>query len=70
MSVSGKIFGLNGPIVTVKGNLGFQMSEMVHVGEKRLVGEVIGLTKEQATIQVFEETTGLRPGEWVEGADR
>ena len=70
MSVSGKIFGINGPIVTVKGNLGFQMSEMVHVGEKRLVGEVIGLTKEQATIQVFEETTGLRPGEWVEGAGK
>ncbi len=46
------------------------MSEMVYVGEHRLVGEVIGLTKEQTTIQVFEETTGLRPGELVEGAGR
>ena len=70
MNVSGKIYGINGPIVTIKGNLGFKMSEMVYVGESRLVGEVIGLTKGQTTIQVFEETTGLRPGELVEGAGR
>ena len=62
MNVSGKIYGINGPIVTIKGNLGFKMSEMVYVGESRLVGEVIGLTKGQTTIQVFEETTGLLPG--------
>ncbi len=70
MSVTGTIFGINGPIVTIKGNLGFTMSEMVYVGEKRLVGEVIGLTKAQTTIQVFEETTGLHPGELVEGAGK
>ncbi|TGY98093.1 V-type ATP synthase subunit A [Petralouisia muris] len=70
MNVTGKIYGINGPIITILGNLGFKMSEMVYVGEHRLVGEVIGLTKEQTTIQVFEETTGLRPGELVEGAGR
>ncbi|MCI8681802.1 MAG: V-type ATP synthase subunit A [Lachnospiraceae bacterium] len=70
MNVTGKIYGINGPIVTILGNLGFKMSEMVYVGEHRLVGEVIGLTKEQTTIQVFEETTGLKPGELVEGAGR
>lgn len=70
MNVTGNIYGINGPIITIKGNLGFKMSEMVYVGEHRLVGEVIGLTKEQTTIQVFEETTGLRPGEQVEGAGR
>ncbi len=70
MNVTGNIYGINGPIITVKGNLGFKMSEMVYVGEHRLVGEVIGLTKEQTTIQVFEETTGLKPGERVEGAGR
>ena len=70
MNVTGRIYGINGPIVTILGNLGFKMSEMVYVGEHRLVGEVIGLTKEQTTIQVFEETTGLRPGELVEGAGR
>ena len=70
MNVTGNIYGINGPIITIRGNLGFKMSEMVYVGEHRLVGEVIGLTKEQTTIQVFEETTGLKPGERVEGAGR
>ena len=70
MSVSGNIYGINGPIITIKGNLGFKMSEMVYVGKDRLVGEVIGLNKEETTIQVFEETTGLRPGELVEGAGK
>lgn len=68
MSVTGNIYGINGPIITIKGNLGFQMSEMVYVGEQRLVGEVIALNKQETVIQVFEETTGLRPGETVEGA--
>lgn len=70
MKIIGKIYGINGPIVTMRGNLGFMMSEMVYVGEKRLVGEVIALTKEVTTVQVFEETTGLKPGENVEGAGR
>lgn len=61
----GKIYGINGPIVYLKGNLDFKMSEMVLVGKQRLVGEVIGLTRETTTIQVFEETTGLYPGEEV-----
>lgn len=68
MGITGTIYGINGPIVVVRGNLGFQMNEMVYVGEKRLIGEVIGLTREQTTIQVYEETGGLYPGESVEGA--
>lgn len=68
MSARGKIYGINGPIVTLEGNQGFSMSEMVYVGQRRLVGEVIGLSRKETTIQVFEETTGLRPGEPVEGA--
>ncbi len=67
MGVTGKIYGINGPVVSILGNLGFQMNEMVYVGETRLVGEVIGLTKEKTTIQVYEETSGLKPGETVEG---
>ena len=68
MGTVGKIYGINGPVISLKGNLGFKMSEMVYVGEKRLIGEVIGLTREKTTIQVYEETTGLHPGEVVEGA--
>ena len=41
------------------------MSEMVYVGEQKLVGEVIALDKDMTTVQVYEETTGLRPGEEV-----
>ena len=41
------------------------MSEMVHVGEEHLVGEVISLKKDTTTVQVFEETSGLKPGETV-----
>ncbi len=68
MGTVGKIYGINGPVISLKGNLGFKMSEMVYVGENRLIGEVIGLTREKTTIQVYEETTGLHPGEVVEGA--
>jgi V/A-type H+-transporting ATPase subunit A len=67
MGICGRIYGINGPVISVKGNLGFRMNEMVYVGKSRLVGEVIGLTKEETTIQVYEETSGLFPGEPVEG---
>ena len=68
MSRTGIIYGINGPVVYLKGTTGFKMSEMVYVGEERLVGEVIGLTKDTTTIQVFEETTGLKPGASVEAS--
>ncbi|HIX77249.1 MAG TPA: V-type ATP synthase subunit A [Candidatus Fusicatenibacter merdavium] len=68
MSRTGIIYGINGPVVYLKGDSGFKMSEMVYVGEQRLVGEVISLTKDTTTIQVFEETTGLKPGAVVEGS--
>ena len=66
MAKTGIIYGINGPVIYLKGNTGFEMSEMVYVGEERLVGEVIRLTKDTTTIQCFEETTGLKPGETVE----
>lgn len=62
MNNTGIIYGINGPVVYLKGNTGFKMSEMVHVGEDHLVGEVIALTRDTTTVQVFEETTGLKPG--------
>jgi len=62
------IFGVNGPVVTVRETKSFSMMEMVFVGTARLIGEVIGITDKMTTIQVYEETTGLRPGEPVEGS--
>ncbi|MDO4266468.1 MAG: V-type ATP synthase subunit A [Eubacteriales bacterium] len=64
----GVIYGINGPVITLEGDQGFQMNEMVYVGENRLVGEVIGLTTEKTTIEVYEETSGMKPGETVEGS--
>ena len=67
MSKTGIIYGVNGPVIYLKGDTGFKISEMVYVGPEKLVGEVIGLKKHMTTIQVFEETTGLKPGETVIG---
>lgn len=63
-----RIYSINGPVVTVKDTSDFSMMEMVYVGEKRLMGEVIGITKDKTTIQVYESTTGLKPNEIVEGS--
>ena len=57
----------NGPIVTADGMGGAQMYEVVQVGELGLVGEVIRLVGERATIQVYEDTTMLKPGAAVRG---
>ena len=65
MNRTGKIYGINGPVIYIKGQTDFKMSEMVYVGEENLVGEVISLSKDRTTIQVYEETTGLKPGETV-----
>ena len=61
------IYGINGPVVTVRDTDSFEMMEMVHVGVQNLVGEVIGITDKLTTIQVYEETTGLKPGDPVTG---
>ena len=65
MNKTGIIYGINGPVIYLKGNTGFKMSEMVYVGKENLVGEVISLKKDATTVQVFEETSGLKPGETV-----
>ncbi len=62
-----KVFGINGPVVTVADTKDFSMQETVFVGKSRLVGEVISVDDRLTTIQVYEETTGLTPGEPVEG---
>ncbi|MBR1811314.1 MAG: V-type ATP synthase subunit A [Clostridia bacterium] len=59
------VFGINGPVVSVSGKTAFSMNEMVFVGEKRLLGEVIRVDDDKTIIQVYEETGGLKPGEPV-----
>ena len=65
MSLTGNIFGINGPIVYISHCPGSKMGEMVLVGKNKLIGEVIALTRDRITVQVYEETTGLRPGDKV-----
>ena len=62
------IYGINGPVVTVKGKTDFSMMEMVYVGHERLIGEIIGITGELTTVQCYEDTAGLKPGDPIEGA--
>ena len=60
-----KIYGINGPVVTVESNDVLKMQEMVYVGNDHLIGEVIGIGDDYSIIQVYESTTGVRPGEPV-----
>lgn len=62
MNRTGIIYGINGPVIYLKGNTGFKMSEMVYVGKEHLVGEVISLKKVTLHVQVYEETSGLKAG--------
>ncbi|MCH5205733.1 MAG: V-type ATP synthase subunit A [Oscillospiraceae bacterium] len=57
------IYSINGPVVKAEKTRDFSMLEMVYVGEKKLIGEVIGVTDEFTTIQVYENTGGLKVGE-------
>ncbi|WGS64309.1 V-type ATP synthase subunit A [Marinitoga aeolica] len=61
---------INGPVVKVKGTKGLFMNEMVKVGNFKLTGEVIGINGDIATVQVYEETSMLKPGEPVEGTGK
>lgn len=67
MTNTGIIYGINGPVVYLKGRTAFRMGEMVYVGKEKLVGEVIRLNSDRTTIQVYEETSGLKPGDEIIG---
>ncbi|GAB6190104.1 ATP synthase subunit A [Marinitoga arctica] len=61
---------INGPVVKVKNAKGVFMNEMVRVGNFKLTGEIIGIDGDIATVQVYEETSMLKPGEPVEGTGK
>ncbi len=64
-SNSGTIIKVSGPLVVAEGLAGARMYDVVKVSEKRLVGEIIELDGDRASIQVYEETGGVGPGEPV-----
>nr|HPJ23470.1 V-type ATP synthase subunit A [Bacillota bacterium] len=59
------IYSINGPVIKIKNSTDFQIMEMVYVGKNRLLGEVISISKDYTVIQVYESTTGIKPGEPV-----
>ena len=62
----GKVSRVAGPVIVAEGMLGAQMYEVVRVGDQGLIGEIIKIDGENATVQVYEETAGLKPGEKVD----
>ncbi|MDO8753037.1 MAG: hypothetical protein Q7J80_04000, partial [Anaerolineales bacterium] len=63
----GVVTWISGPVVRARGSRYVGMLELVEVGEERLVGEVIGLNGDIITVQVYEETSGMKPGAPVYG---
>jgi V/A-type H+-transporting ATPase subunit A len=64
--MQGTIIKVSGPLIVASGMADVQMYDVVRVSEKQLIGEVIELRGDQASIQVYEETGGIGPGEPVE----
>lgn len=64
--ITGNIIKIAGPVIVGDGMKGTQMYEMVKVGNDKLIGEIIELEGDTATIQVYEETAGMKPGEPIE----
>ena len=62
----GKIIKVSGPLVVADGLADANMADVVRVGEQRLIGEILNMTGDRASIQVYEETSGLGPGAAVE----
>lgn len=64
-----KVVSINGSVILAKGEGDFAMHDIVHIGNLKLLGEVIKIEKDIATIQVYENTTGLKMGEEVIGEE-
>jgi V/A-type H+-transporting ATPase subunit A len=68
MTTRAEVFWINGPVLKARPEGHFQMKEAVVVGDDRLTAEVIRLDTDSITVQVFEDTTGLKPGVLIEGS--
>ena len=60
-----QIYSVNGPVVKVVGGKGLAMMDMVYAGNEQLIGEVVGVEGDMTTVQVYEDTAGLAPGQPV-----
>ena len=64
--MSGKVVKVSGPLVVADGLADANMADVVRIGEQRLIGEILNMIGDSASIQVYEETSGLGPGASVE----
>ena len=67
--IVGQVKRVNGPVITIKGVSDAMMMELVYVGEELLIGELVKLDGEEAAVQVYEEATGISPGDSVYGTN-
>ena len=66
MAEAGRIVKIAGPLVVAENIPGARMYDVVRVGKEKLIGEILEIRENRASIQVYEETGGLKPGEPVE----
>jgi len=66
--IVGIVDWINGPVVKAIDIHSVEMMELVEIGDDRLIGEIIELDQDRATIQVYESTTGLKPGSYIYGS--
>ncbi|MFA6844582.1 MAG: V-type ATP synthase subunit A [Sphaerochaetaceae bacterium] len=66
--IVGKVKRVNGPVITLRDVTDAKMMEMVRIGEQQLIGEVVKLFDDMATVQVYEDATGVCPGDNVYGS--
>ena len=64
--MNGTVIKVSGPLVVANGLADANVSDVVRVGDQRLIGEILNMTDDTASIQVYEETSGLGPGAKVE----
>ncbi len=64
-----QVYSVNGPVVKARGGSGLALQDMAFVGVSRLIGEVVAVSRQEVTIQVYEPTTGVAPGQPVAPAD-
>lgn len=64
-NLTGRVAMINGPVILGKNMTGFKMREMVLVGDKKLIGEIISIDGDHGTVQVYEETEGLKREEVI-----
>ena len=64
--MSGIVTKVSGPLVVAEGLADANVSDVVRVGSQRLIGEILNMSGDSASIQVYEETSGLGPGAEVE----